>query len=50
MPSPGDNILVIVKPAEINDLVPTEDKIAEAVTKLTRNQSGGGVADSHRTP
>ena len=41
MTSPGDNIPVTVKPAEINDLVPTKDKIAEAVTKLSRNRSGG---------
>ena len=37
----GDNIPVTVKPAEINDSVPTEDEIAEAVTKLRRNRSGG---------
>ena len=30
-----------VKPAEIDDSVPTEDEIAEAVTKLWRNRSGG---------
>ena len=30
-----------MKPAEINDSVPTEDNIAEAVTKLRRNRSGG---------
>ena len=30
-----------VKPAEIDDLVPTEDEIAEAVTKLRRNRSWG---------
>ena len=30
-----------VKPAEIDDSVPTEDDIAEAVTKLRRNRSGG---------
>ena len=41
--SPGDNILVTVKPAEINDLVPTEDEITEAVTKLRRNRSGGAL-------
>ena len=29
-----------VNPAEINDLVPTKDEIAEAVTKLSRNRSG----------
>ena len=41
VPSPGDNIPVTVNPAEIDDLVPTEDEIAEAVTKLRRNRSGG---------
>ena len=30
-----------VKPAEIDNSVPTEDEIAEAVTKLRRNRSGG---------
>ena len=32
---------VNVKPSEIDDSVPTEDEIAEAVTKLRRNRSGG---------
>ena len=41
IPSPGENIPVTVEPAEIDNLVPTEDKIAEAVTKLRRNRSGG---------
>ena len=41
VPSPGDNIPVTVKPSEIDDSVPTEDKIAEAVTKLRRNRLGG---------
>ena len=41
VPSPGDNILVTVNPAEIDDSVPTEDEIAEAVTKFGRNRSGG---------
>ena len=41
VPSPGDNIPVTVKPAEIDDLVPTEDEIVEAVTELRRNRSGG---------
>ena len=40
VPSPGDNILVTVNPSEIDDLVPTEDEIAEAVKKL-KNRSGG---------
>ena len=30
-----------VKPSEINDSVPTEDEIAEAVTKLRRKRLGG---------
>ena len=30
-----------VEPAGIDESVPTEDKIAEAVTKLRRNRSGG---------
>ena len=30
-----------VNPSEINDSVPTEDEIAEAVKKLRRNRSGG---------
>ena len=33
VPSPGDNIP--------DDLVPTEDKIAEVIMKLSRNRSGG---------
>ena len=41
VPSLGDNILVTVKPDEIDNSVPTEDEITEAVTKLRRNQSGG---------
>ena len=41
LPSPGEIILVTVEPAEIDDSVPTEDEIAEAVTKLRRNRSGG---------
>ena len=35
------HIPVTVNPSEIDDLVPTEDKIAEAVKKLRRNQAGG---------
>ena len=30
-----------VEPSEINDSVPTEDEIAEAVKKLRRNRLGG---------
>ena len=41
VPSPGENIPVTVEPAEIDDSVPTEDEIAEAVTKLRRNKLGG---------
>ena len=32
---------MMVEPAEIDDSVPTENEIAEAVTKLRRNRSGG---------
>ena len=39
--SPGENILVTVAPAEIDDSVPTEDEIEAAVKKLRRNRSGG---------
>ena len=35
--TPGENILVTVTPAGVDDLVPTEDEIAEAVRKLRRN-------------
>ena len=42
VPSPGENIPVTVAPAEVNDSVPTEDKIEDAVKKLRRNRSGGG--------
>ena len=38
--SPGENIPVTVAPAEVNALVPTEDKIEDAVKKLRRNRSG----------
>ena len=41
VPTPGDNIPVTVTPSEIDDSVPTEDEIAEAVKKLWRNRSGG---------
>ena len=41
VPSPGENILVTVEPAIIDDSVPTEDEIAAAVKKLRRNRSGG---------
>ena len=39
-----------VNPSEINDSVPTEDEIAEAVKKLRRNRLGGAVADPRRSP
>ena len=41
VPSPGENIPVTVTPVEVDDSVPTEDKIEEAVKKLRRNRSGG---------
>ena len=41
VPPPGDNIPVTVTPSDIDDLVPTEDKISDAVQKMRRNQSGG---------
>ena len=49
VPSPGDNITVTVKPAEIDNSVPTEDEIAEAVTKLRRNRSGGRRVSGQNT-
>ena len=46
---PGDNIPVTVTPSDVDDLVPTEDEIAEAVKKLRRNRSGGasGIRAEH---
>ena len=41
VPPPGDNILVTVTPSEIDDSVPTEDEIVEAVKKLRKNRAGG---------
>ena len=41
MPSPGENILVTVRPVQVDDLVPTENEIKEAVKKLRRNRSVG---------
>ena len=41
VPTPGENIPVTVEPAEIDDSVPTEDKIAAAVENLRRYRSGG---------
>ena len=39
--SPGENIPVTVAPAEVDDSVPTEDDIEDAVKKLRRNRLGG---------
>ena len=41
VPSPGENIPVTVTPVEVDDSVPTEDKIEDAVKNLRRNRSGG---------
>ena len=41
VPSPGENIPVTVTPVEVDDSVPTEDEIEEAVKNLRRNRSGG---------
>ena len=41
VPPPGDNIPVTVTPSYVDDSVPTEDEISEAVKKLRSNQSGG---------
>ena len=38
---PGENIPVTVTPAEVDNLVPMEDEIEDAVKKLRRNRSGG---------
>ena len=50
VPSPGENIPVTIKLVEVGDSVPTEDEIEEAVNKLRRNRSGGGVGDASRAP
>ena len=50
VPPLGENIPVIVTPSDVDDLVPTEDEIAEAVKKLRRNWSGGAVGDTFRSP
>ena len=39
--SPGENIPVTVAPAEVDDSVPTEDEIDNAVKKLRMNRSRG---------
>ena len=41
VPPPGENIPVNVDPANIDDSVPTEDEVEEAVKRLQRNRSGG---------
>ena len=41
VPSPGENIPVTMAPVEVDDSVPTEDEIEEAVKKFRRNRSGG---------
>ena len=41
VPSPGENTPVTVKPVKVDDSVPTEDEIEDAVKKLRRNRSGG---------
>ena len=41
VPSPGKNIPVSVKPDPVDESVPTEDDIKEAVKNLRRNISGG---------
>ena len=42
VPPPGENIPVTVTPADVDDSVPKEDEIMEAVKKLNMNRSGGG--------
>ena len=41
VPSPGENIPVTVAPAKVNNSVPTEDEIEDAVKKLRRKRLGG---------
>ena len=41
VPSPGTNIPVTARPVPVDDSVPTEDDIEEAVNNLRRNRSGG---------
>ena len=49
VPPPGENIPVNVDPTHIDDSVPTEDEVVEAVKKLRRNRSGGplGIRAEH---
>ena len=41
MPSPGKNIPISVQTVPVDDSVPTEEKIEEAVKHLQRNRSRG---------
>ena len=41
VPSPRDNIPVTIKPVEVDDSVPTEDEIEDAVKNLRQNSSRG---------
>ena len=41
VPSPGENIPVTVRPVHVDDPVPTEENIEEAVKNLRRNRSRG---------
>ena len=50
VPPPGENIPVTVTPADVDNSVLKEDKIAEAVKKLRSNLLGGGVRDARRAP
>ena len=49
VPTPGDNTPVTVNPSDVDDSVPTEDKIEKAVKKLRRKRSGGpsGIRAEH---
>ena len=49
VPSPGTNIPVTVRPVPVDDSVPTEDEIEEAVKNLRRNRSRGptGMRSEH---
>ena len=49
VPSPGENIPVTVAPVEVDDLVPTEEEIEDAVKKLRRNRSGGASGTPRAT-
>ena len=41
VPSPGENILVTVRPVQVDDSVPTEDEIEGAVKKCGGTDLGG---------